>query len=100
MQVGVQATAVEQRQAQAGDKVNLPTGALEQIVNMNGVEAKEHFDIKARVEQRPRGIDLIERRLHVPAHGLKVRTTGEQRVGERSGNARLHLRQRDGLNLR
>ena len=82
-QVGVQTTAVEQRQAQAGDKVNLLAGGFEQIVNVNGIQAEECFDIEARIKQRFRGIDLIERSLYIPAHRLQIRAAGEQIVGKR-----------------
>jgi shikimate kinase len=51
LEVRIQASAIKQRQRQARNKVDLLAAVFEQFIQVNGIDAEERFDIKARVEQ-------------------------------------------------
>ncbi len=59
LQISVQTAAVEDRQIQPGQQVDLLERGLKQIPDAQGVIAPERFDIKMGVEGRFRRIDRL-----------------------------------------
>ncbi len=82
LEIGVQAAAIEYRQIQPRQQVNLLEGRLKQIADAQRVISPKGFNIKMRIKGSFRRIYLAHRSGHITAQGLQIRATRQQFEGE------------------